>query len=128
MKPDVWIWAMTGFAGSLGAVARYMLSEWVRSLTTRTFPLATFLINGSGSFLFGIVWGWNPPAPFQESWPHAIVLLTTGFLGGYTTFSTFGVECAGLIQKKDWGTAMLYILLSVSLSLGATFLGWRIVR
>lgn len=128
MISEVWTWIIIGLAGSLGAMARYSLSEWIGSLTTRSFPLATFLINVSGSFLFGILLGWEPPIAFQEAWHHAAGPLTTGFLGGYTTFSTFGVECAGLMQKKDWGTAFLYISLSVSLSLGGTFLGYWSVR
>ncbi|MBA4495417.1 fluoride efflux transporter CrcB [Paenactinomyces guangxiensis] len=117
MTSELWTWIIIGLGGSFGAVTRYALTIWVQSISSRSFPFATFLINITGSFLFGICLGWNHPGPFHFA-------VTTGFLGGYTTFSTFGVESVELLQKKGWVTAALYILLSVSLSLAGVISGY----
>ncbi|MCA8951303.1 MAG: CrcB family protein [Planctomycetes bacterium] len=84
-------------AGALGAVSRFLLTELVRSLWG-TFPLSTLVVNLLGCFLFGLGYelGHGRWSPIVQ----AAVL--TGFLGAFTTFSTFAFDCRVLIQEQRW--------------------------
>lgn len=121
----LFLWLFIGLGGSLGAVSRYLVTIGIQHLFPhRLFPYATLVINVSGSFLLGIWLGSSPWDSFTKAWFHSTGMFATGFLGGYTTFSTFGVECVQILQKKDWKTAFLYISLSVSLSLSGLLAGY----
>lgn len=89
-----------------------------------TFPWATLLINVTGSFILGFILRASVGHPALT--PNARALLATGFCGGYTTFSTFSFETATLIERGDYGRAGMYILLSVVVSLLATFAGFAV--
>ena len=108
--------------GSAGAVARYCVYFLMRSTS---FPLATFFINIVGSLLLGIVmaYGINDS---QHS--PAKLILATGFCGGFTTFSAFAFENFRLLQAGKYETAFFYILLSVALSVLATWAGFKLVH
>lgn len=105
--------------GAAGTNARYWLSVWIHDQKWTThFPLATLLINVSGSLLLGLL-----VVPFQNRLPHWWILLGVGFCGGYTTFSTFAFETTALIrttQRVD--LAVLNIVLSVAMSLAVVWL------
>ena len=94
--------------GALGAVTRYGLSL-IFANSFAPFPFATFLINVTGSFLIGLLL-----TKFEAN-ETARLLLITGFLGAYTTFSTFEFEAFQLTQTKQTITAFLYIALSFAL-------------
>jgi CrcB protein len=84
------------------------------------FPWHTLFINVSGSLLIGVLMAVitaREPDPFWR------LLSVVGFLGGYTTFSSFSYETVGLIQTGEWGRAASYVLLSNLLAVGATFIG-----
>ena len=106
--------------GGIGSVLRYLI---YLGLPSGNFPYATFMVNVSGSFLIGLF-----IAMYSENSLHhsTLLFLATGICGGFTTFSTFSKESYGLIQTQQWGLLFAYILLSVSLSIGATALGFYV--
>ncbi|WP_019157709.1 fluoride efflux transporter FluC [Brevibacterium senegalense] len=101
---------LVGVAGGLGAVCRYGLDALIRArFPGRTFPWSTAVINVSGSLLLGLVVGialgsavLSSAAADQPGWA---VVAGTGFLGGYTTFSTASVEAVQLVRERRWGWA-----------------------
>jgi CrcB protein len=90
------------------------------------FPWHTFVINISGSLVMGLVAGWF----IHRSDPtgHIRLFLTTGILGGYTTFSAFSLDTALLYERGELALAALYVALSVGLAVGGLFAGLAIVR
>lgn len=93
----------------MGAVLRYLSSEFVRKLFTTPFPAGTFAVNAAGSFLIGILF-----ASFETRiLPEELRLFaTTGFLGGYTTFSSYSLEAARLLLNGDTKLFIANILVS----------------
>jgi len=107
-----------GCGGILGALARFILSRWVAGKWGGRFPLGTFVINVSGCFLLGfLITGITVSHP---SWQLA---LGTGFLGAYTTFSTFSFETVSLWRAGAGHTGPAYAVFSVTAGLAATWLG-----
>ena len=114
-------------AGSaIGGVSRYLLGGFIQRLSAATFPVGTLLINITGSFLIGLILRYGVETSTLT--PEMRALLTIGFCGGYTTFSTFSYETLALAEDGQWSRAALYISLSVGLSLTATFLGLAAAR
>jgi CrcB protein len=111
---------------AVGGVSRYLLGGLIQRLLDTTFPAGTLLINISGSFLLGAILRYAMETPTLS--PEARALLTIGFCGGYTTFSTFSYETVALLEDGEWGRAGLYVGASVILSLVGTFLGFAIAR
>jgi fluoride exporter len=107
MATYLWI----GIAGFLGANVRYIVGRWIAAQWGATFPYATLAINLSGSFLLCFLMAlWAQ----GTAWPPAVrVALTVGFLGAYTTFSTFSYECLVLLQQGSLWGSMAYMLASV---------------
>ena len=106
---------------AIGGVSRYLVGGLSQRLTGGTFPSGTLLINITGSFLLGFILRYGVETPTLT--PEVRAFLTVGFCGGYTTFSTFSYETIALAEDGQWARAALYVALSVSLSLVATFLG-----
>ena len=106
--------------GAAGAVCRFKLNAAIMSGLTMSFPLGILCINVLGGFLMGLLQGAMKRSgkPFTVGYS----LLGTGFLGGFTTFSTFALETTGLLQSGRYLPAALYVLLSLGLSLAAVFL------
>lgn len=104
-----------------GGVARFLLSAWLQQRSAASFPLATLLVNVSGSLLLGVLATWT----FETAGVSAELraLLTTGLCGGYTTFSTFSLETVALADEGAWGRAAAYVTVSVVLSVLAAFAG-----
>lgn len=122
-------WALTGYvaAGSaVGGALRFVLGGIIQRWTGGTFPSGTLLINITGSFLLGFLIRYALES--QAITPEVRALLTTGFCGGYTTFSTFSYETAGMIENGDYHRAVLYVVLSLVVSLIGTFLGFALAR
>jgi CrcB protein len=111
---------MVLIGGSIGAVCRFAISIQMKRLISTEFPLATLLINLTGSFLLGLLLASEPASLTQ-------LLLGTGFLGGFTTFSTFQVENAALFRRGSYGTLLLYTALSVGLCIASAWLGFLLV-
>jgi CrcB protein len=112
---------MIGIGGFLGAISRYGVALWIGQRWGRTFPLGTFLINISGSFLIGLLMSLLTER-FMVN-PQWRLLLIVGFLGAYTTFSTFEYETGALVKDGEWMIAMLNVMLSVIVGFIALKLG-----
>jgi CrcB protein len=113
---------LVGVGGCVGANARYLVARWVGSWFEARFPLATFLINISGSFLLGAI-GWVVSQRLIPNGDHWRLALGVGFLGAYTTFSTFEYETHALFEDGVWLTALANIVLSVLVGLLAVRAG-----
>jgi CrcB protein len=111
---------------ALGGVSRYLLGGLIQRLLDTTFPAGTLLINISGSFLLGVILRYAIETPTLS--PEIRALLTIGFCGGYTTFSTFSYETVALLEDGEWTRAGLYVGASVVLSLLGVFLGFALAR
>ena len=115
-----------GLGGFVGAVSRYGLALWIGQRWGRVFPLGTFVVNVSGSFLIGLLM--TLLAERFTGNPHWRLLLVVGFLGAYTTFSTFEYETGALLKDGEWTFAMLNVILSVVVGFIALKLGEMIAK
>jgi CrcB protein len=115
-----------GIGGFIGAAARYGLALWIGQRWGRSFPLGTFVVNVSGSFLIGLLM--TLMAERFAMNPQWRLLLVVGFLGAYTTFSTFEYETGALLKDGEWAFAMLNIILSVVVGFVALKLGESIAK
>lgn len=103
----------------LGAIARFELSRLINHKKKRNFPYGTFVVNLLGCFLIGVM--------FQLELSHTWVLICiTGFLGAFTTFSTFSVETIELMYAKQFKAVALYIGCTVFIGLFLTWVGFHI--
>jgi CrcB protein len=115
-----------GAGGALGSMARYLIAGWVQSPAWGGFPYGIFIVNITGGFIMGALT--EAMALRLNVSPEVRAFLTTGILGGYTTFSTFSLEAALLIQRHAYGQAAFYIAGSALLSLIALFAGLWLMR
>ena len=99
----------------LGASVRYLMTQVLKS-RTRVFPWATFIINLTGALLLGFLHN-------KSTSSHILLLLGTGFLGGYTTFSTFQVELVTLVNNRKQKMMLIYLLLTVIFGILAAYCG-----
>ncbi len=107
--------------GAAGAVARYWVSGRVYGWLGTSFPWGTLAVNVAGSFLIGLLAILLiERLPYSAEWRS---LLIVGFLGAFTTFSTFSLETLALIEQADYAKALANAVLSVVACLGATWLG-----
>lgn len=117
--------AMLSVGGALGVNARYWLGFWINRWAGPRFPWATFSINVSGSFAIGfltmVLARWLPH-------PNVRLLVLVGFLGGYTTFSTFAIESLMLWERGEPGRSISYVVGSVAAGLAAVVLGVGLAR
>jgi CrcB protein len=118
--------AMVGLGGAIGSMARYLIAGWVQNPSWSGFPYGIFIVNVTGGFVMGVLTG-AMALKFNVS-PEIRAFLTTGILGGYTTFSTFSLEAAMLIERHAYGQAAGYIAGSALLSIIALFAGLWLMR
>ncbi|MGY0635257.1 fluoride efflux transporter CrcB [Luteimonas sp. A478] len=118
MSAYLWV----GLGGFLGSVARYALAVALGAAPTDRFPWATFAVNCLGCLLIGVLVGASAKASVSEP---VRLFLVTGFLGGFTTFSAFGLESLILLRRGETSLALLYILGSVLVGITAVWLGLR---
>jgi CrcB protein len=111
---------------AFGGVTRYLIGGAVQRLLDMTFPIGTLFVNVSGSFLLGAILRYALETPGLT--PEIRSLLTIGFCGGYTTFSTFSYETVALLKDGEWARAGFYAAASVLLSIAATFAGLAMAR
>ncbi|QNO36709.1 CrcB family protein [Protaetiibacter sp. SSC-01] len=118
MTPGLFV--VVALAGGLGAVARFGLDTGIRSRLVTRMPWGTIAINLSGSLLLGLLVGLVGAGALAGEWQWA---LGTGFLGGYTTFSTASFEAVRLLQKRAWTDAALTALVQLAAATALAALG-----
>lgn len=116
-------WVMLG--GAVGAGARYLLIDWV-SRSLGAAHIGVFLANVLGSLLIGLIIG--AAIARGDASPKLVAFLTTGLLGGFTTFSTFSMDAFRLIEGGRFGTAAAYVLGSLIFGLAAAAVGAMLGR
>jgi len=114
---------MVAVGGALGAVARYGLSGWVQGFLPTSFPLGTMVVNVLGSFLLGLSFYFLESLALTAE---VRSLITIGFLGAFTTFSTFSYEAVVLLEGGEWSRGGLYIGGSLFLGLGGILAGMAV--
>ena len=112
--------------GAIGAGARHLFGLQMLRLFGPSFPWGTFAVNIVGSLLMGLLAGLF--ALKLELSPELRSFLTTGILGGFTTFSAFSLDAVNMLERGDTGLAFAYMGGSVVLGVGALFLGLVIIR
>ncbi|NMM16285.1 MAG: fluoride efflux transporter CrcB [Cellulomonas sp.] len=111
---------LVALLGGLGAATRFVVDGLIRGRRSRVFPLATVLINVSGSALLGLLAG---ASAYHSLGTTVYVVAAVGFCGGYTTFSTAMVETVRLAQQGDYRRAVANALGTLLLAVGAAALG-----
>ena len=114
-----------GLGGMFGAVCRYLLGL-LPVKPQNSFPLITFCINAIGAFLIGAIVALSVRHTSVN--PRLILFLKVGFCGGFTTFSTFALESAGLLTDGHGFVSLCYILLSVTVCILAVWAGQALLR
>jgi CrcB protein len=115
------IWWYVAIGSAVGGVARFALASVVQQRVSPNFPVGTLVVNITGSFLLGLLLRYALATDAIS--PEVRAMLTTGFCGGYTTFSTFTYDTLMLVEEGGHARAGLYVLLSVIMSLVAAWLG-----
>lgn len=113
-----------GIGGFAGAIARYLLGGWILHHTLAAkFPWSTFAVNVFGCLVIGLLAGLAERLDWFT--PSARLLLITGLLGGFTTFSAFGLETVYLLRRGEMFVAAAYAISSVLVCIAAVWLGLR---
>ena len=111
---------VVGLGGALGAISRYLASGWVQDLAGGFFPWGTFAVNAAGSLVLGFVLVWLQATVSSAELRQFIAI---GFLGSFTTFSTFSYEAMAMMRDGEWWRAGGYTVGSVALGLLAVGVG-----
>ncbi|HEY6571348.1 MAG TPA: fluoride efflux transporter CrcB [Candidatus Limnocylindrales bacterium] len=117
---------LVGLGGFGGAVLRWLVDGWVSERNPSAFPLGTFVVNLTGSFVLGVLFAWVLERDVLP--PDVRLPLMVGFLGAYTTFSTFMLESWRLVEEGAYGLAMANLVGSVVLGLVAVVAGLAVGR
>ncbi len=131
MTPVSWrALLLVAVGGALGSVARYVTGLWLPPASTGVMaglPLGTLLVNVTGALFIGTLIGGLPQGATPDgSLPWLRLLLATGFCGGFTTFSALSAETLTLLMTGRTARAGAYVLLTLLLGLGATWIGLRL--
>jgi fluoride exporter len=115
------------FAGcGIGGALRHFVNVWVPRIAGTNFPFHTLTVNVLGSFAMGVLTAYFAfRSETSQAWK---LFLTTGILGGFTTFSAFSLDTALLFERGTAATAIAYVLVSVLASIGGLFLGLQLIR
>jgi CrcB protein len=116
---------LVGLGGALGSMARYALAVWMLQGASTRFPFGTFAVNVVGCVVAGALAGLSE----RHGWlgADARVFLFAGVLGGFTTFSAFGLDALALMRRGETGMAFAYVVGSVVLGLVGAWVGMRVV-
>ena len=117
---------IVALGGAAGAASRHIVGMWAMRLMGTGFPWGTLAVNIAGSFAMGVLI--EMLALRLQASNELRLLIATGFLGGFTTFSAFSLDAVTLWERGEAGLAAGYILVSVVASIGALFLGLSLVR
>jgi len=115
-----------GSGSFIGGVLRFLISRYVQSHALSTFPYGTFIVNITGCFFIGVLYGLSDRGQLMNA--ELRMFLAVGFCGGFTTFSTFASENISLLREGDFFYFALYTSLSIFLGLMATYLGNLIIK
>lgn len=116
---------IVALGGALGSVLRYKVGALVmHQAATAQFPYGTFTVNVAGCLIAGLLAGLGEHFDFLTA--DVRLFLFTGFLGGFTTFSAFGVETIALVERGELALAATYVLLSVACGLAALWVALKI--
>ncbi len=113
-------------AGGLGSVCRYGVTILTQRITGDTFPSGTFVVNILGCFLFGLVWGLLDHRIGLP--PHTRLVVLTGFMGAFTTFSTYAFQSLALMQNGQWFFAAINVAGQVAGGVLLAFAGLALGR
>jgi fluoride exporter len=125
-SPAMWNFLLVGLGSALGGMARHGASIAILKYFTHPFPLATFLVNVLGSFCIGVLAAAG--ASTLTTSEHWRLFLSTGFLGGFTTFSAFSLQSIQLLKAGQPALALIYIVASVATCLLGTWLAFAILK
>lgn len=114
-----------GIGGALGAISRFLISTITANWMGR-FPIGTLLVNSIGGFIMGFIMELTLQS--EVITPRFRLFLTTGLLGGLTTFSTFSYETVDFVLQHKFGYAGLNLMLNLALSFGGVILGRSLAR
>ncbi len=117
---------LIAIGGAVGSVSRYGCQKWIYQIYPHPFPFGTFVVNVTGCLLIGLFFGLSEKGNLVS--PEWRILLTAGFCGGFTTFSTFSFETLSLLKEGEYAYALLYIFLSVLVGLLAVWLGALLIK
>lgn len=117
---------LVGIGGLFGSVLRYLVSIIASTYLTSPFPYATFAVNVTGCFLIGVIFAVSDRGQLIS--PEWRILLTTGFCGGFTTFSTFSFESVKLLQDGEFMYSFANAAFSIVFGLAATWFAIVLVR
>jgi len=113
--------AVISLGASAGAVLRWLAGLWLNDRWSG-FPLGTLFVNCAGGLLVGVALAWFERTPDEM----VRLLLVTGLLGGFTTFSAFSVESLVLLQRGEWALALGHTLAHVVGALASAAIGFRL--
>lgn len=119
-----YIWLGVAVGSAFGGVVRYAVIDLVTAMADPRFPWGTLVVNISGSLLIGMLGAVASPESRVALSPALRHTLMGGVLGGFTTFSSFSLQTLALVQTGELGAALLNVLLSVTLCIGACAGGW----
>jgi CrcB protein len=120
----IYLWIAAGSA--IGGISRYWLSGIVARAFGETFPWGTLIVNVTGSLAIGIIAALTAPDGRLFIGSTARLALMAGFLGGYTTFSSFSLQTLSLLQDGEWALAGANIALSVIVCIAAVWAGYAL--
>jgi CrcB protein len=120
---------LVGVGGALGSVCRAGMTDLVTRWIGNGFPFGTLVVNVMGAILMGLLAGYGETEPGRLIFsPGARTFLMIGFLGGYTTFSSFSLQTFLLMEQGNWIGAFLNVFLSVLLCVGGIWIGFSVIR
>jgi len=122
IKELMWL----ALAGGLGTVSRYGLSGLAQRISGGSFPSGTLIVNALGCFMFALIWTLAEDKMLISGRTRFIVL--TGFMGAFTTFSTFAFETGSMLRDSEWVWAATNVLAQNLIGLACLFLGLAVGR
>jgi CrcB protein len=112
--------------GAIGTAARYLTALWAPTLLGTAFPYGTLIVNALGSFLLAFIMQTSSSTDLFS--PTVRAMLTTGVMGGFTTYSTFNYETSEYLREGAWLMATANVFLTVGICLAAGFAGLAVAR
>jgi fluoride exporter len=116
---------LIGLGSFIGGMGRYLIWKVIQTQFVTVFPYGTFTVNVVGCFLIGVVFGWSAKGNLDPTWQ---LFLTTGILGGFTTFSAFSIETINMLRSGNTGVAFGYVALSLLFGFAGTIAGFSITK
>lgn|SRR5690606_2276908 len=117
---------IVALGGAAGSVCRYLVGQWSLRLFGPAFPWGTLIVNVAGSFAIGLLV--ELVARRLNASTEMRLLIVTGFLGGFTTFSAFSLDVISLVERSTTLVGVTYVIASVAVSLAAVFAGLALGR